>query len=195
MEKYVRDSYTEHVQILSQSSLNGYKRLFGGRLMEWIDVVAGVVARRHSNRNVTTAAVDNLRFEGPAYGNETIVLCGYITYTGRTSMEVCVRTYVEELNGHKRLINVAYLVMVALDENERPVEVPRLVLATEEERREWEAAVERTRRRKRESTDKKRSCCNEQQLLFHARKAWKNARSSALASASKKPRYSSGRWL
>ena len=116
MEKYVRDSYTEQVQILSQSSLNGYKRLFGGRLMEWIDVVAGVVARRHSNRNVTTAAVDNLRFEGPAYGNETIVLCGYITYTGRTSMEVCVRTYVEELNGHKRLINVAYLVMVALDE-------------------------------------------------------------------------------
>ena len=44
MEKYVRDSYTEQVQILSQSSLNGYKRLFGGRLMEWIDVVAGVVA-------------------------------------------------------------------------------------------------------------------------------------------------------
>ncbi len=148
MEKYVRDSHTEHVQILSQSSLNGYKRLFGGRLMEWIDVVAGVVARRHSNRNATTAAVGNLRFEGPAYGNETIVLCGYITYTGRTSMEVCVRTYVEELNGHKRLINVAYLVMVALDENERPVEVPRLVLATEEERREWEAAVERTRLRK-----------------------------------------------
>ena len=36
MEKYVRDSYTEQVQILSQSSLNGYKRLFGGRLMEWI---------------------------------------------------------------------------------------------------------------------------------------------------------------
>ena len=148
MEKYVRDSYTEHVQILSQSSLNGYKRLFGGRLMEWIDVVAGVVARRHSNHNVTTASVDNLRFEGPAYGNETIVLCGYITYTGRTSMEVCVRTYVEELNGHKRLINVAYLVMVALDENERPVEVPRLVLTTEEEKREWEAAQERYQYRK-----------------------------------------------
>ena len=59
-----------------------------------------------------------------------------------------VRTYVEELNGTKRLINVAYLVMVALDENERPVEVPRLVLTTEEERKEWEAAQERTRIRK-----------------------------------------------
>ena len=63
-------------------------------------------------------------------------------------MEVCVRTYVEELSGNKRLINVAYLVMVALDEDEHPVEVPRLVLATEEERREWEAAQERTRIRK-----------------------------------------------
>ena len=71
-----------------------------------------------------------------------------MTYTGRTSMEICVETYVEELSGEKRLINVAYLVMVALDEHERPVEVPRLVLTTEEERREWEAAQERTRIRK-----------------------------------------------
>ena len=36
--KYPRDSYTEQVQILSQSALNGYNRLFGGRLMQWIDV-------------------------------------------------------------------------------------------------------------------------------------------------------------
>ncbi len=86
--------------------------------------------------------------KGPAYGNETIVLCGYITYTGRTSMEVCVRTYVEELSGKKRLINVAYLVMVALDENEHPVEVPRLVLTTEEEKREWDAAQARYEYRK-----------------------------------------------
>ena len=59
-----------------------------------------------------------------------------------------MRTFVEELSGNKRLINVAYLVMVALDENERPVEVPRLVLATEEEKREWEAARDRYNYRK-----------------------------------------------
>ena len=148
MEKYVRDSYTEHVQILSQSSLNGYKRLFGGRLMEWIDVVAGVVARRHSNRNVTTAAVDNLRFEGPAYGNETIVLCGYITYTGRTSMEVRVDTFVENLNGERHMINRAYLVLVALDENDHSTPVPPLRLETDEERAEWEAGKRRSELRK-----------------------------------------------
>ena len=146
--KYPRDSYTEQVQILSQSALNGYNRLFGGRLMQWIDVVAAVAARRHSGRNVTTAAVDNLRFAGPAYANETLVLCAVVTYTGRTSMEVRVNTYVEELSGHRRLINVAYLVMVALDGEERPTPVPPLLPVTEEEQREWEAGKERTRLRK-----------------------------------------------
>ncbi|WP_343208631.1 acyl-CoA thioesterase [Anaerolentibacter hominis] len=146
--KYIRDSYTEQVQILSQYTLNGYNRLFGGRLMQWVDVVAAVAARRHSGCNVTTAAVDNLRFEGPAYANETIVLCASLTYVGRTSMEVCVKTYVEELSGRKRLINTAYLVMVALDENEEPVEVPGLILETEEEKREWEAGRIRNEYRK-----------------------------------------------
>ena len=139
--KHVSESYTEQVQILSQSTLNGYNRLFGGQLMQWIDVVAAVVARRHSGCNVTTASVDNLRFEGPAYANDTIVLCGYITYTGRTSMEVCVRTYVEELSGLKRLINVAYLVMVALNAEERPTEVPKLVVESEAEKREWDCLL------------------------------------------------------
>jgi acyl-CoA hydrolase len=145
MEKYVKDSYTEHVQILSQSSMNGYNRLFGGRLLQWIDVVAAVAARRHSGCNVTTAAIDHLRFEGPAYANDTIVLCAQVTYAGRTSMEVRVKTYVEELSGEKKLINTAYIVMVALDEHERPTQVPALIPVTEEEKMEWEAARERKR--------------------------------------------------
>ena len=60
IEKTVKDSYTEQVQILTQANINGYNRLFGGQLMEWIDVVAAVVARRHAGRNVTTAVVDTL---------------------------------------------------------------------------------------------------------------------------------------
>ncbi len=141
--KRVCESYTEQVQTLMQGALNGYNRLFGGQLMEWIDIVAGVVARRHSHCNVTTAVVDTLTFRAPAYANETVVLCGSVTYVGTTSMEVRVETYVEELSGEKRLINTAYLIMVALDENERPTRVPPLIIETEEERREWEAAKKR----------------------------------------------------
>ncbi len=146
--KRVTDSATEQVQILLQGTLNGYDRLFGGQLMEWIDVVAGVVARRHSERNVTTAAVDNLQFKRPAHVNDTVVLNGFITYAGKTSMEVCVRTYVESLNGMRTLINKAYLVLVALDENENPTEVPPLLLETDAEKLEYEAALKRNQLRK-----------------------------------------------
>ncbi len=148
MKKRVVDSKTEQVQILSLGVLNGYKRLFGGKLMQWIDIVAAVVARRHSGKNVTTACVDSLEFTSAAHANDTLVLEGYLTYTGKTSMEICVKTYVEALDGARRLINKAYVVMVALDENERPAEIPQLLCETEEEKAEWERARERSLTRK-----------------------------------------------
>ena len=131
--KTVDYSRATHVEVLTQGSINGYNRLFGGKLMVWIDIVAAVVARRHSGKNVTTAAVDSLKFKGAAHPNDTVVLEGYITYAGKTSMEVCVKTYVEELSGEQTLINTAYLVMVALDENEKPCEVPPLKLISDME--------------------------------------------------------------
>ena len=137
MEKRVSESRTEQVQILTQKELNGYGRLFGGKLMEGIDIVAAVTARRHCGKNVTTAMVDSLEFDAPAYANDTIVLVGTVVYTGTTSMEVCVKTYVEKLDGQRKLINRASLIMVALDENERPTRIPQLLCETEEEEREF----------------------------------------------------------
>ncbi len=154
MKKKVSDSYTEQVQLLLQGNMNGYHRLFGGKLMEWIDVVAAVTARRHSGKNVTTAVVDELQFKGPAYANETLLLTGWVTYVGRTSMEVCVKTYVEELSGERRLINTAYVVLVALDEDEKPTEVPGLILETEQEKADWEAGKRRNELRKQRKAEK-----------------------------------------
>lgn len=146
--KKVADSYTRHVQILSQSSLNGYRRLFGGRLMEWIDIVAAVVARRHCNMNVTTAAVDSLVFKKPAFANDTVAIDGYITYAGKTSMEICVETFVENLDGSKDPINTAYVVMVAIDQDGKPAEVPGLILESDRDRQNYEAALRRKEYRK-----------------------------------------------
>jgi acyl-CoA hydrolase len=141
--KRVSDSLTEQVQILMPSHINGAGRLFGGQLMEWIDVVAAVVAQRHSGCNVTTAAIDNLQFKAGAFLNNTLVLIGRITYVGKTSMEIRVDTYVEDLTGIRKVVNRAYLVMVALDENGTPKEVPKLILETESERAEWDSGKKR----------------------------------------------------
>ena len=141
--KKVSDSRTEQIQILMPAHINGYKRLFGGKLVEWIDVVAAVVARRHSGCNVTTASIDNLVFKEAAYVNSTVLLVGQMTYVGKTSMEVRVDTFVEALDKERRHVNRAYLVMVALGEDDKPMEVPGLILETEDERVEWEAGVKR----------------------------------------------------
>lgn len=141
--KRIADSETEHVQIMMSGHLNGVKRLFGGLLMEWIDVVAAVVARRHSNAEVTTAAVDHLVFHEPIFINSTVILKGKITYVGKTSMEVRVDTFVESLAGEKHMVNRAYLVLVALDENNQPKPVPGIVLETDDERQEWQAGEKR----------------------------------------------------
>ena len=117
-------------------------------------MVAAVVARRHSNRNVTTVSIDNLQFKKPAYINDTILLQGCMTYTGNTSMEVRVDTLVEKLNGEKTLINRAHLVLVALDEDEKPVQVPKLILETDEEKEEWQAGLRRNELRKQRRIEK-----------------------------------------
>lgn len=143
MEKTVQDSYTEQIQIIMPGDINGTNRLFGGKLMEWIDVVAAVVARRHSGRDVTTARVDTLEFRAPAHVNDTLTIAGRITHVGNTSMEVRVDTFIEALSGERKQINRAYLILVALDENEQPAQVPKLRLNTYEEKVEFENGVRR----------------------------------------------------
>ena len=137
--KRVDESRTEQIQIVMSGDTNGYGRLFGGRLAEWIDIVAVVVARRHSGHEVTTVSIDNLYFKAPAYANETVVLIGCVTFVGRTSMEVKVETFAENLRGERRMINRAYVVVVAIDEYEKPAPVPPLLLENDEQRAQWAA--------------------------------------------------------
>lgn len=146
-KKRVIDSATEQVHIVMPAVINGQRRLFGGALMQWIDVVAGVVARRHSGSDVTTAVVDQLTFLAPAHMNDTVTCVGRITHVGNTSMEVRVDTYVEALSGERTLVNRAYFVMVAVDENNRPKQVPALIVESNEEQQEWENAELRQRLR------------------------------------------------
>ena len=143
--KTVDDSRVETVHSVRPNHLTGATRLFGGILMQWIDEVAGIVAKRHCMCNVTTASVDNLTFLHGAYQNDMIVIKGKMTWVGSSSMEVCVDTYVENLSGERHRINNAHFMMVALDENDRPVKVPRLILQTEDEHLAWAHGEERRR--------------------------------------------------
>ena len=145
----VSDSIVETVHMIRPNHLNSAGRLFGGMLMQWMDEIAGIVAKRHTRMNVITASIDNLRFLKGAYQRDIVIIIGKITYVGKTSMEVKVDSYVEHPEtGERTLINRAYFTMVALDVNDRPTLVPRLELTTDEEREEWEKAEKRRDMRK-----------------------------------------------
>lgn len=146
--KNVADSETEQVYVIRSSQINGYGRLFGGQLMQWIDEAAGVVSRRHCGMTVTTAAIDTLNFKAPAYQNDMVVLVAKMTYVGRSSMEIRVDTYVEALDGMRQNINRAYVVMVAIDKEGNALEVPGLNVETESEKAEWESGEKRYKLRK-----------------------------------------------
>ena len=136
---------TTSVQIVLPQHCNGYKkpRLFGGQIMAWIDIVGAVAARRYTQRAVTTVCIDNLNFLNPAYLHDTVVQEAVVTWTGRTSLEVRVDSYVEQLDGARKRVNRAYVVFVALDDEDKPAPVPPFTPVTEEERAEYAAAEQR----------------------------------------------------
>ncbi len=151
--KRVEDSITEQSHLIMPKSLNSAGYLFGGELLAWIDETAGIVGRRHAEGNVVTVAVDNMYFKAGAKVNDMIVLIGRLTYVGHSSMEVRIDTYREASDGKRTMINRAYFTMVGTDENQRPVEVPGLIIEGVTQQIENEAALKRAelwKRRRRE---------------------------------------------
>jgi acyl-CoA hydrolase len=149
-KKRVSESITESSKIILSKEINGQHRLFGGRLMEWIDEVGALTAMRHCGGLVTTCAVDHLVFRHGAKLNDVVVLKGMVTYVGNTSMEVRVDTFVEEIaTGARFLINHAYLIFVHVDENGKPIPIRYgLDIQSHREQAEWDGAVRRAEIRK-----------------------------------------------
>ena len=141
--KTTQASRTEQIQVVRDTHLNGFGRLFGGQLLSWIDEVAGATARRHCGRPVTTVAVDNLYFKEGAFLNDILVIIGRVTFVGHTSCEVRVDTYCENADGTRFPINRAYFCMVCMGDDGKPAPVPGLELSSPEEEMEWQAAEKR----------------------------------------------------
>jgi acyl-CoA hydrolase len=120
----------------------------GGRIMYLCDEVAGIAAIRHSGRRVVTAGVDRMIFLHPVLVGDLVTVRATVNAAWRTSMEVGVRVEREQVQtGEVEHTSTAYLTMVALDEDRRPVEVPPIELASEVERRRQAEAELRRRNR------------------------------------------------
>ena len=142
--KHSKDSRIVIIQQMTQQDANLAGNVHGGVVMKHINSTAGIVAVRHASSNVVTASIDRLDFFSPVYIGDLLNLKAGLNMVGRTSMEVGVRVEAENfLTGESRHTASAYLTFVALGGDGRPIEVPPLILETEEERRRHREAVAR----------------------------------------------------
>ena len=132
-------------QIVMPSHTNGAGGvMFGGIMMQWIDVCAGVAAMRHAGGRVTTASIDRLDFVHPVHVGDVVVLHAQVNYAGRTSMEVGCRVETEDMaSRQRRYTTKAYLTFVAVDPHGRPRPVPALALTSDADRRRYADAEAR----------------------------------------------------
>jgi len=121
-------------QIVMPMHTNGVAGvLFGGIMMQWIDVCAGVAAMLHAGGAVVTASIDRLDFLSPVQLGEIVVLQAMVNFVARTSMEVGCRVETEDMRTRtRRYVTKAYLTFVAVDDGGRPRAIPALELDTAE---------------------------------------------------------------
>lgn len=150
------ESKVEIAQLMLPEHANSIGLVHGGAIMKMIDTAAGIVAARHARRPSVTASVDRINFRHPAYIGDLIVAKASLNHVSRTSMEIGVRVESERLTeGIVWHVASAYLTFVALDENRKPTEVPRLQPETEDEKRRFTEAKMR-REKRMEELKKKR---------------------------------------
>lgn len=144
----VTDSQVTISRLMEPGDANLMGNVHGGIIMKLLDEVGGIAAARHAQRPVVTVAIDSVTFISPIRVGDLVVLTATLTWVGRTSMEVKVRVEAENLfTGERTHTNSAYIVYVALDENGKPTEVPRLIAETEEQRQRMiEADVRQAQR-------------------------------------------------
>jgi acyl-CoA hydrolase len=144
---------TEMTVMMLPSDANPMGNVFGGTIMKYVDLVAGLVAKRHArNTNCVTASIDRMTFLKPVYIGNALILSARLNYVRRSSMEVEVTIESENLDTGARVhTGTAFVTMVGLDREGRPTEVPSIRLDSEEDRRRFDEGELRMRTRLKEA--------------------------------------------
>ncbi len=144
-----KESASQLQRIVLPEDTNLFNSLYGGRLVEWIDNIASIVAIKHSRRRTVTGSIDSLFFLSSIRMGYIVYLTSRINFTTHSTMEIEVDVESEEgITGERRFTTKAYLTYVAIDEEGKPISVPELLLETDDDRKRFEEASARSAARK-----------------------------------------------
>ena len=147
-EKAPSDSHAEVIVRMFPSDANPAGNVFGGEILKHIDMVAGIVAQRHSQSNAVTVCMDSVNFIKPVFVGNVLKLNARINYVHNSSMEIEVKVESEDIvSGIKTITGTAFVTFVALGENGKPKHVPKLALKTDDDRKKFEEGKLRMEKR------------------------------------------------
>jgi acyl-CoA hydrolase len=145
--KTVADSAVVMARMMQPPDANPMGNVHGGTIMRMVDEAGGAVAMRHTRTRCVTVAMDSMVFKEAVYIGDLLTIHAFLTYVGRTSMEVEARIDAEDMRtGVVRQAGKSHLVYVAIDDMGHPMPAPPLIVQTDEERERWQAAEERRAR-------------------------------------------------
>jgi acyl-CoA hydrolase len=131
-------------EIVLPNDANNLGNLFGGRLLQWMDICAGISAHRLCRRVVVTASVNNVSFNIPIKVGSIVTLQAKVSRSFNSSMEVFIDVYVEDaVSGEMQKCNEAIYTFVAVDQNGSPLPVPAVEPESEEETARFNSALRR----------------------------------------------------
>ena len=140
----VRETQSEYYEVCLPNDANLLGNMLGGHVMHLVDLCGAIAAMRHSRCTVVTASVDQMTFLHPIHVGELVHLKSQVNRVFRTSMEVGVKVWVENMQtGSLKHTSSAYLTFVALDRAGNRVILPPIVPESEEDKRRYEEAAER----------------------------------------------------
>jgi acyl-CoA hydrolase len=141
-------SIIDQVVEVFPNDLNPHGTLFGGRVLQIVDNLAAIVAKRHSGRVCVTLGIDSVRFLNPARHGDILVCMASVNRAWRTSMEIGVKVIAEDFRTlEQKDIFSAYFTFVAVDDEHRPVEIVPVVPETPEQVKRYKEAEQRRRYR------------------------------------------------
>jgi acyl-CoA hydrolase len=142
--KPVSASLTTLADLTNPPNANIHGTVFGGFVLALVDKAAAVCAMRHAGAAVVTVAMDRVEFLVPIRVGSLISVKACMNYAGKSSMEIGVEVYSEDIvSGERRNTNSCLVTMVAVDQNGKPTQVPPLLPQSPEEKERFKAAEER----------------------------------------------------
>jgi uncharacterized protein (TIGR00369 family) len=138
IHKKIAESQVTFTELMLPSHTNFSGKIHGGYILSLMDQIAFACASKHSRNYCVTASVNTVDFLNPIEVGELVIMKASVNYVGKTSMIIGIRVETENIHtGAKKHCNSSYFTMVAKNDKGENVEVPGLILDSEQEIRRF----------------------------------------------------------